>query len=477
MQIQKTNNIIWLSRINLFYFLAIIFLAFFFGKERVIFCDGANALYDMYTQKTLYYGSNRIATVINYLLPYFTTNLGLSLKTTVYALVINYTILPVLVFVFLRYKQSSIKYELSFLFAFTFFNWQTYYYPIHDYWTGFYLFFVLYRLIDDTDVFLNKKLINKLIAFLVVFILFSHINTIVSLFFLFFYLVVDKKISNISFLKYCALLAGCFIFKILFLHAGYENGFLSVDNLKPQVLLSIPDSDLLSTFIQTLLRTNLNFLFLLVSFYIIIIIRKETRILFAFTFILFIAAFILFVLFKDYQYTVYAEGQFKSTTIVLAVIAINVYYSIHKESKLLVIAIILNYIFSIVVLINGGKLFAQHYNFINDTCKKFNRNIYFTSKQNICPLEFIVLPKHSLIINQIENNRNTCVFANVNNDEMVTLLTDNILKDNITNPRSCFTFPNKITYLDADSMHLDLAQFNMIFKTKCTGHYKRIKQK
>lgn len=478
MMVEKLNTKgeIWLSRINLIYFFAITFLAFYFGKERVIFCDGANALYDMFTQKTLYYGSNRIATVINYILPYFTTNFGFSLKITVYALILNYTILPIFVFAFLRYKQQSIKYELSFLVTFTFFNWQTYYYPIHDYWTGFYLFFILYRLIDDTPFFLNKKLIDKIIIFLIIFILLSHINTIISLFFLFFYLVSDRKITNVVFIKYCLLLIGCFLFKILFLHAGYENGFLSLSNLNPTVLATIPQSILFKTFFQSLFNTNFNFLILLIFFYTIAVVEKKNRLLFAFSLILFTTAFILFIVFKDYEYTVYAEGQFKSTTIVLSIIAVSIFLSNYKENRLFNFAIFLNYLFSILVLINGGNGFAEHYQFISKSCKEFKKNVFLTSKKNICPLEFIVLPKHSLIINQLENNSNTCIFANVNNDELVAILTGDIIKDNSVKPKTCFTFPESITYLDADSMQFDIAKLNLIFRKQCVGHYKRIKQ-
>ncbi len=471
------KNIRYIKLVNLLYFIIIILIAIFFGKERAIFVDGSNALYDIATKKILYYGENRISTTINYVFPLIATYLGCSLKTIVYSLAANYLVLPIAVFIFLRYKQVSIKYELTFLFTFSFLNFQTYFYPIHDYWTGFYLFFALYRIIDDDSLTLKPKTKQFLIFFFIVAIFFSHINTVLSLGFLFIYLFIDKRLDKTQFFRLCGFIVLIFLSKVFFFKSGYEGGFINSDNFKLSFLLDLKNSLVLKGFGPTLLTFNLNFLLLLVGFYILALIKKKFKLIAVFTFILLAVLFIIAYMFREFEYNVYTEGHFKSTMMVLSIIFINLFYDLFKEKIVVHIPIILAYTFSTVILIMGGNTFAKHYNFINETVQQFDKNVYLSDEiPEMCPLELVVLPRHSLIINTIENKKKNCLFGIINDEVFVHNIYGVWFKDNKESPPSHFTFSEEIAYLDADSVGIDMRQFNLIHTKNCIGHLKAIKQ-
>jgi hypothetical protein len=178
----------------------------------------------------------------------------------------------------------------------------------------------------------------------------------------------------------------------------------------------------------------------------------------------------------DGVYTVYAEGQFKSTTIVLAIIITNILFDLYSKKIQLAILVVLNYIFSSLVLWNGGLLFKSHYQYVSSACKMFKKDVYLVSKKDICPLELIVLPRHSIIINQLENNSKNCLFGNINNEPLVDTLVNKMRQENQINPVNYFTFSDSITYLNADSMNFDMSKLNLIFQGTCMGHLNRIKQ-
>lgn len=469
------TTIKYIKLTNLLYFIAIILIALVFGKERAIFVDGSNALYDIIADKKVYFGSNRIATFFNYILPLLATYLGMSLKAIVYSLAINYLLLPIATFAFLRYKQTSLQYEIAFLFTFTFFNWQTYYYPIHDYWSGFYILFILYRIVDDRSFVIKNRILHLFwIMLLTMIILFSHISMIVSVFFLTGYLFLTKRIDLKSTIVYTGFLTFIFLFKTFFFKAGYETGFLKLENFKPDNLIQALHADLATTLLPTFLQTNLNFTLLVIGFFILGIFKRDWIKVSLFALFMIAAFFIALVLFKDYEYSIYAEGQIKTITIVLPMIFIDLLFQ-HGKNKLLPTVITFSYIFSFFILLNGGNLMAAHYNFVSNTCKQFNKTVYFISdREDLCPLEFIVLPRHSIIINQIENNSNTCLFANVNNTPIVDTLNKVTIYENIHDPKQYFSFPKEIQYVNADSIGFDLSKLNHIFVNGCKGHYNRV---
>lgn len=475
MQIQKTNNIIWLSRINLFYFLAIILLAFFFGKERVIFCDGSMALYDIVNIKGIYFGENRITTAFNYILPFLAKTFQLPLKFIVYSLVLNYVILPVIVFILLRYKRSNIKYELAFLIAFSIFNFQTYYYPIHEYWTGFYLIFILYRVLDDVSFIKDDSLRKKCAFTLILLIFFSHINTIISILFLLMYLLYEKKITFKDGVLYALFIPCIFFVKMIFLVSGYEhNVFADVFNYNG--INEVQSIIIFADLFKTLITTNINFLLISIFIFWICINNRKWKVFSVFFIELFLSFIIIFIFFREFNYNVYTEGYFKSTNIIAPIIFVNLLLQYFKNNTILFL-VITNFIYSIVVLYNGGTYFEKQYKFVRDCSNRFNTNVYFTTQKDICPIELLVISRQSFIINQIENNKKSCIFVNTGKSIFVNNVFNKIINENKHNPNKYFHFDNEIRFLDADSMGIPIDSFTVIYKGNCDILIRRLTKK
>ncbi len=469
---------IWLKRINTIYFFSILFLATYFGKERAIFCDSSMQLFDMATTHLPAVNVNMSTTFINYVLPYFAILLGLPLKLIVYLMVINYLILPIAVFLFLRYKENSIKYELCFLVAFSIFNAQTFYYPIHDYWTGFYLLFVLYRMMDDGEFSKNIKSKISIVFLLIILIIFTHLSLVISIGFLFLYLFSTKKISfkQISALYFYILLI--LFFKILFINSGYQNNVIDITKFDFKDLIYFYNTNTFKGLIPTLLTVNINFTISIALFILFIFFKKNKLDVLVFFLILLVSLIVVYFLFADFGYNVYTEGYFKSLTIVAVIIFVNNALSIFKNRYFIILPLVLNYIFSFYVINRAGIVFEKQYNFINRSCKQFNETVYLKSERDICPLEGLSVSRQSIIINQIENNKSECIFSNIRSEKFVDNLNNKWIRENTTNPTKYFTFNSEIKYLDADSMQYPIDSLSVIFQNiKCDNMIKRLSGK
>jgi len=466
-----------LKRINTIYFLAIIFLGIYFGKERAIFCDSSMQLFDMARTMTPSVNINMATTVVNFVLPYLAIIIGLPLKIVVYLLVLNYLLIPILVFFFLRYKQQSVKYEMSFLIAFSIFNWQTFYYPIHDYWTGFYLLFVLYRVVDDASLSIKLKLKNRLVFVLIILIIFTHLSMLISLGFLLLYLLFEKAISLKTIVKYYSFMMIVLVIKILFINSGYQNSVIDINSFSWQNISQVLTSKTIKEFLPTLFTTNLNFTLLAIFSGILFFFRKNKLSLLLLNIVFISSVFIIHFLFGSFGYSVYSEGYFKSTNIVIGIIFANVLIEVLTKKILINLILSINFIFSVCVLFQGGLVFEKQYKFINESCKKFNRNVYLTSNKEICPLECLAVSRQSLIINQLENDNNAVIFSNIRNEHFVENLNVRWIEENKTKPVRYFNFSDDITYLDADSMQFPIDSLSILFRdNKCDDLLKRLDQ-
>lgn len=454
--------------INLIYFLFILLIGLYFGKERAIFCDGSNALYDIIADNKLYYANGRFGTIINYILPWIANQFHASLKTIVYLLSINYLILPIITFLFLRYKQKDIKYEIAFLIGFSIINWQTFFYPIHDYWTGFYLFYLLYPVIDKKNTKTSSYII---VLVLIIIIVLCHLNTLVALFFGIIFLYLNQNINKKSLVFYMCFITIGFLTKQYFFADGYETDFLQISQFSKEHLWLYLSSDFFRTLPQTFISTNINFTILFIATIAVLLFKKKYKLLVFVTGSFILTILLLSFLFRDYPYTVYLEGQLKSTTMFFGIVFSCILFSTVNNTNISLL--IGNCIFSVFLLINGGNIFKNHYNYVNETCKKFTTNTYLYTSKDICPLEFIVLPRHSIIINQLENNKNNFLIANnINKKYKFIDIYFEQLKEK--NKSSVFKFDDNIQYINADSMQIDIAQLNLVFKGNCEGHLNRI---
>ena len=182
--------------------------------------------------------------------------------------------------------------------------------------------------------------------------------------------------------------------------------------------------------------------------------------------ILLSSIFVIYFLFGKFGYNVYTEGYFKSTNIVTGIIIACILLDILKINKVLYLVVSAHYVASVFILLNGGLIFKSQYDFVNESCRKFNMNVYLTSDKDVCPLEYLAVSKQSLIINQIENDKKHCIFTNVRNEPFVQELNTKWIEDNKTNPVTYFTFNDDIVYMDADSIRFPIDSLTLIFPNK-----------
>jgi hypothetical protein len=329
------QNSLLLKRINTLYFIAIVFIGIYFGKERAIFCDSAMQLFGMATSKTPSVNINMSTTVINFVLPYIATLLGLSLKIIVWSLAINYLLLPIFVFLFLRYKQSSLKYEIAFLVSFSIFNCQTFYYPIHDYWTGFYLLFILYRILDDSTFEINETTKSKFVYLLIVLIIFTHLSMVISIGFLFLYLFLEKIISLKKIVQLYLFIVLVLLIKILFINSGYQNNVIDIHSFQQFSFHNIINAKSIAEFFPSLYSTNLNFTVLFVAS-VILCIRTKQFLKGLLMFVILVSSIlVIYLLFGRFGYSVYTEGYFKSLNIVTGILIADSLFTSFKKSIVL----------------------------------------------------------------------------------------------------------------------------------------------
>lgn len=469
------QNSLPLKRINTLYFIAIVFIGIYFGKERAIFCDSAMQLFGMATSKTPSVNINMSTTVINFVLPYIATLLGLSLKIIVWSLAINYLLLPIFVFLFLRYKQSSLKYEIAFLVSFSIFNCQTFYYPIHDYWTGFYLLFILYRILDDSTFEINETTKSKFVYLLIVLIIFTHLSMVISIGFLFLYLFLEKIISLKKIVQLYLFIVLVLLIKILFINSGYQNNVIDIHSFQQFSFHNIINAKSIAEFFPSLYSTNLNFTVLFVAS-VILCIRTKQFLKGLLMFVILVSSIlVIYLLFGRFGYSVYTEGYFKSLNIVTGILIADILFTSFKKSIVLSIVASVIYVASIFILHNGGLVFKKQYDFVNNSCKKFKQTVYLKSNRDICPLEYLAVSRQSLIINQIENNNANCIFTLVRNEYYVSFLNNKWIDDNRNKPVEHFIFDKEIKYLDADSMQYPIDSLSVIFgSNKCDDFIKRL---
>jgi hypothetical protein len=471
------QQFLMLKRINTLYFFAVLLLSLYFGVERTVFCDTSMQLFDMATNKLPNVSLNMFTVFINFIFAYLAILTGCSLKTIVALQVVNYMLLPLLVFIFLRYKQTDIKYESAFLLAFSVFNWQTFYYPIHDYWTGFYLLFILYRIVDDVSLGLNQQFKNRLIYMLILGIIFTHLTMVIAIGFLFLYLFAENRIRFSRLFQMYSFMGFILVIKFLFINSGYQNSVLDLNQLDFSDILRFYSTKTFAGFFDQLFVVNTNFavmLLLSVAFFL----KSGNRIaVVLFSGVILFSFLLIYLLFKNFGFNVYTEGYFKALNVAAVIIFSNLLLSTVRNQYVLSLLVSANFIFSVTVLFSGGQRFKEQYDFINESCKRFNGTVYLHSAKNICPLECLSVSRQSLIINQLENGKNDCIFSNINDERFVRNLNTKWINENETEPVRHFTFNFPVRHLDADSMQYPIDSLFLIFaQNQCEEMTKRLDQ-
>lgn len=466
-----------LKQLNAAYFTGVLLLALYFGVERAIFCDTSMQLFDMARTGLPSVNVNMSTTVVNFIFPYLGILLGLPLKIIVWLQALNYLLLPVAVFLLLRYRQTTLYYETAFLLSFSLFNSLTFYYPIHDYWTGFYLLFVLYRILDDREWNWSPRYKNRVLYGLILAIIFTHLTMVITMGFLFLFLYVIQRISLSRLLKMYAFMLLILVVKMLFINSGYQNSVLDISALRLTDIIEWYSVPTFAAFWPTLWGINANFLVLGCLSVFFLRFPEYRKPVLLFWLVIAASIGVIYLLFARFGYNVYTEGYFKSLNITAGIIVAYLLFGWWQRNGRVAWLLAGAYLFSLVVLYDGGGVFKRQYDFLKKSGAGFKGTVYLHSSGDICPLECLSVSRQSLIINQLENGKSEAIFSNVRDTRFVAKLNDIWIKQNVEAPVSYFTFGKEVKHLDADSMQFPIDSMFVIFaKDRCDDMLKRLDQ-
>lgn len=433
----------------------------FFCKYRALFADCSPALYVFIDTHIPYFGLNRYSTFINYIFPCFLSLFDVPISVIIYSFGINYLLLPIIVFVFLKYKQKSIKYEMLFLVSFAFFNTYTFYYSLHDYWTGFYLFFILIRLVDDT-IFDALKYKNHLVVLLNLLIINSHSSMLFPLFTFYIFYFLFKKNSNRTPVFYAVSVVVLYaIYNIVF-SMNYDKLILSGGSDFFYELINLPNSVMFTSFMDTFSSINSFYLLSILLTILILTFKRRFILLLFFIFYVFVSFLLFIFYFKDFEYTIYSEGQLKAVTTLIPIIIVFIFYE-YVSKKLVLLFCVVCYIFSSYMLFKGSDVVTSQYSNIKQLLSKFDSNVFLTSQKPNCPLESISISRQSFFINKLEYNKPYCIFSNIGDNNFVNIVIGHWIKDNIKQTNPHLKFPNDIKYLNADSLGVNITDMYAIY--------------
>jgi hypothetical protein len=455
------KQILSIKLINNVYFIYIIFIGILFCKHRALFADCSPALYVFIDKHIPYFGLNRYSTFINYIFPCFLSLFKIPIKYIIYSFGLNYLLLPILVFLFLNYKKTTEKYNVIFLISFTFFNTYTFYYSLHDYWTGFYLFFILIRLIDD-DYFKKLKYKNLFVLFFNILILNSHSSMLFPLFVFFIFLYFFYNRENRVYLYYAtSIIIIYFALNILF-SMSYDKAILTDDMNFLSLLFNLPKSVMYFSFLKTFRISNSLYIFSILYTLIFLLLKRDWISSFLFLTIT-LMSFLLFLLyFKDFNYNIYTEGQLKAVSTIIPIMIIFLLYKYFCNRHIFIFSIFI-YIFSMYNLYNGSFVVINQYDNIKMMLTKFDSNVYLTSNSDACPLECVSISKQSYFINRLEFDKNYCIFSNINNNFFVNNLNQDWINENASQENQLIKIPNNIYYVNADSLGIKIESMFAIY--------------
>jgi hypothetical protein len=245
------------------------------------------------------------------------------------------------------------------------------------------------------------------------------------------------------------------ILKIGFFTTPYLQNFSSGSELRPGNLLPILHSETLRAFARSLLSSNLN-----LSIAMILIIlrslleRRYVPLIFALG-SLGISVLLVCAYFPDYGYNIYTEGFFKVLGLMLPVIIIDLFYSWILKNRIGEISLVVNYVFSLMILFMAGQTYADRYEAILEVGEQFPEPVVIQTQRDICPYSFLTMPLESSIINQMERGRNN-YFALEIQGHASTLNALKDLRANDLEKQPYFNYGSALKIIPESALKVDL---------------------
>jgi len=402
----ELKNIKEIRFINSVYFILLNILSIYFGKYRCVFFDGADWIYEIIAHKNNYFPHFRFAVAINGILPWIVCHFTTSMNYIVWSFIINYMLIPVLLFLYLRYFIKDEKLVLLFLISTSLFYTTTFFHPNHDIFCGYFYIIILYSILQNREKF--KRYFSALCITLIFLIAFTNIIQLLSFMLILIYLKIRTEKSDKFNLLFASAIVFAFLKTVVF-SSGYEKGVMSnVLDFKSR-FSAIFTSSLFSSYLDSLFNINIAATFVfLITIYAVIKAKQPILILLVISEFLGIVLFTSFF-FGYYPYCFGTEGYIKTASVLISIVFIDYYilrdsYAANKRTMAVAIIYTTTFFF---IIINGIN-YKRYYTNINNIARTLNQNTVFISDSIYKGEHFYILPRESAIINLLENNR--CYF-------------------------------------------------------------------
>lgn len=438
------GNLKYLKIYNSLFFIVYVILFLYFGKISTILFDGSHSIFKIYTLKEFLFYENRYPTIINYILPVLCSKLNLSFSIIFWATIINYALLPIGTFVYLRYITKNEQHVTIFLVAQCFFSFNIFFIPSHDALTGYYLIFILFSLLDKQPNISNSKYFH-VIFILSCTIALSHLSQTLTIFLLLFYFFLKRK-ANLSLLYSFIATITTIIIKLLFITSSAEaqtlEGFDSILSEFKCIYTNIT----FIAFFKSLFKFKFNYITISVFLYVLYKLYQQKKYLLStiiVSYFLFLIIFIsiFFLHFRGYNF--YTEMQYKSLAILIAILFIKETINLQNK-KLNKIFFSIIYLFFIFQIYWIGQSYLFYYDSVKNLVSKGKNNVLlvYPGKLNHSD-EQTFLPLESFVINMYENN--DCHFIGMRDDANINKI--GFFPENASR-QTCFN--DSIVILDAN---------------------------
>jgi hypothetical protein len=424
--------------LNTLFLLVLTSLSLYFGKERSVFFDGADWIYEVIINNNNYTPNYRYSVGVNGIMPWICSFFTKDIHVIMHAFILNYAITPILVFLLLRYYFKEERFVTLFILGSCLLHTRIFFHPNHDALTGYYYLLILTSFIILKDYRYERNYYLKLF-FLCTLVVLTHLTQYIFLFIIVFYVYLYEN-KNLPIKSVLMLAGGTLLIKFVLLSSGYELGMYSKMSNIFQSFGTIFNSLLTQTFYRRVLTFNLPLLAVLVLIVgKLFIDKKYIQIAFCVLPLLFILYLMSFY-FGKWPYVFIHEGYFKSAIIIPILIFIRYYLADAKKLASTLILVMI-YSFSIFVLINHGNHYKAYYNNINFVNKQVNSNTIFVSNKLYNLEENYTLHRHSAFINMMENDK--CSYFQIAQDS-ISWQNRSYINDTIEGGL-CFKLPAKFS--------------------------------
>lgn len=455
----EINSNTHIKVINNFFIFLLTILAIYYGRERCLFFDGADRLYEAIVYKKIFFGHSRFPTMLNGIIPWIISYISNSPIYILWGYIINYAFTPLIFFFIFRFFFKDEYLVTFFIVGLILFYTILIFHPNHDVLFSYYYTILLYSFLKK--VHYSTKYYSYWVFFLSLLFSFSHQSQVPTTIILLLYLKYYQK-SEYPLVKVFSIFFATIAIKIFLFSNSYEIGIYSrITDATHQIKMLIY-SPLIKTYFQSFYTVNLVVtLVLLVTSYILIKSKKIELIIFIVLNFIFTLLFITFF-FNEYPYNFCTEGYLKGSTLLLSIVFLD-YFIFNSMITPLIrnTVMMICYILTIIIILLNGINYKIYHNNIEKMSENIKNNTIYVSQPAKDIEQYFILHRQSALINLIEN-RNCDYFQyckdsnDIHNNHVYTL--------DVENGKLCFGEKAKIESPDYNLKRILDTQGSLIFE-------------